>query len=99
MTFTCPPGYCDCSQGFDMEENVGCLLNYTNPDEICIDTRTGTCADVDTMGEPYYCCFCLPPCDITQVFYVDSARKHMEWDYLQMSASSFLTNCLSSGCF
>ena len=41
VTHTCPPGYCDCSQGFDNEENVGCLLNYTNPDEICTDTRTG----------------------------------------------------------
>ena len=55
VTFTCPPGYCDCSQGFDMEENIGCLLNYTNPDEICSDTRRGK--NVDTTGEPYYCIF------------------------------------------
>ena len=42
VTYTCPSGYCDCSQGFDGEENVGCLLNYTNPNEICSDTRMGT---------------------------------------------------------
>ena len=42
MTHTCPPGYCDCSQGFDDIEGIGCLLNYTNADEICSDIRTGT---------------------------------------------------------
>ena len=41
MTYTCPSGYCDCSQGFDDDEGIGCLLNYTNPDEICSDIRTG----------------------------------------------------------
>ena len=41
MTHICPPGYCDCSQGFEDSENIGCLLNYTNPDEICSDIRTG----------------------------------------------------------
>lgn len=42
MTHICPPGYCDCSQGFEDGESVGCLLNYTNPDEICIETRKGS---------------------------------------------------------
>ena len=41
MTYTCPPSYCDCSQGFDDDRGIGCLLNYTNQDEICSDTRRG----------------------------------------------------------
>ena len=45
VTYTCPSGYCDCSQSFDGEENIGCLLNYTDPNGICTEGRTGTCID------------------------------------------------------
>ena len=55
MTYICPSGYCDCSRGFeDGFQEVGCLLEYEKPLEICHETRTGNavslcCFMVDTM--------------------------------------------------
>ena len=42
VTYICPSGYCDCSRGFeDGFQEVGCLLEYEQPLEICHETRTG----------------------------------------------------------
>ena len=58
MTHTCPPGYCDCSQGFDDEESVGCLLNYTNPDEICTEIREGIADNFLSQTKYSFCHSC-----------------------------------------
>ena len=45
MTHVCPPGYCNCTRGFDnTTEEDGCLLEYENPFAICHYTRTGIIA-------------------------------------------------------
>ena len=43
MTHVCPPGYCNCTRGFDdgTDEDAGCLLEFDNPLAICHNTRTG----------------------------------------------------------
>ena len=72
MTHTCPPGYCDCSQGFNDSESIGCLLNYTNPDEICIETRKGISHHFLNTKFSNSVCH-----SYFQANYVDSARKAM----------------------
>ena len=50
MTHVCPPGYCNCSRGFDGSiEDTGCLLEYGSPLAICHYTRKGV-----------NCYFCVP---------------------------------------
>ena len=54
VTYICPAGYCDCSQRFDDNESIGCLLNYTNPDEICSDIRTGDSVYIELQLDRTY---------------------------------------------